>query len=381
MPSNAKSLVTRTSLCQHLFISFNSRKMRKNQFLMGFRLRILIFTPRIIGLGGIERFSYNLREFLTKNGHDVSVISGDNSFYIPVKGVANLSLAFSASLKCFKKRFDIIHALNLPYILPAQFAKGKRVVTMHGFYLESFMLQHSRILSRIVNLLLPRVLRWADAVTVVSMHSKDILEKYYQIKTHYIPNAIDVGDLPRGTKRISDFQILFAGRLFKVKGLDILIKAMSSVNRKYPNATLVVAGEGKEKDKLTKLAQKLDVNAKFLGYVKWENCIRLIRGSDMVVVPSRKEGLPTIVLESMALGKPVIAAKVGGIPELISNGKNGILVPPKDHVQLTDELIGVISDGEFRKRLGENAKKLISKKYNWDSVYQLYEQLYRSLLS
>ena len=355
--------------------------MRNKITLMGFRLRILIFTPSIIGLGGIERFSYNLREFLIKNGHDVLVISGDNSFYIPAKGVANLSLAFSASLKCFRKSFDIIHALNLPYILPAKFAKGKRIITMHGFYLESFMLQHSRMLSKIVNLMLPKILGWADAVTVVSKHSKNILEKYYQIKPHYIPNAIDVGGLPKGTQRLSDLQILFAGRLFKVKGLDILIKAMSSVNRKYPNATLVVAGEGKERTKLAKLARKLNVSAKFLGYVKWENCIRLIRGSDMVVVPSRKEGLPTIILESMALGKPVIATKVGGIPELISDRKNGILIPPKDHVRLSDELIDIIGDEKIRKRIGENAKRLINTKYNWDLVYQLYERLYNSLLS
>ncbi|MHA1410438.1 MAG: glycosyltransferase family 4 protein [Candidatus Odinarchaeia archaeon] len=342
-------------------------------------MRILLLTSRVTGLGGIERFSFNLKRYLIENHHSVEVISADNTFHIPVKGVANITLALSASLKCINRDFDIVHAMNVPYLVPAKFAKGKKILTMHGFYLESFMMQHKKMLTYLVSRIVPRLLKNVNVITVVSKHAQKLLEDTYGLKSVYIPNAIDTRKLPGGYKKYSDIQILFSGRLYEVKGTDILIKAMSIVNKKYPNAKLIVAGEGREKNGLIKLAKKLCVNAVFLGNLKWENNIRVIRGSEIVVIPSRKEGLPTIALESMAIGKPIIATNVGGLPELITNKKTGILIPPHNERVLAEKIVTLIEKPSLRKQIGENAKRKIKENYDWSVVYPKYEKLYRQL--
>jgi glycosyltransferase involved in cell wall biosynthesis len=208
-------------------------------------MKILVIAPKISGIGGVAAHVSKLVQFLTRDGHEVEVISSENTPILPVRGLMNPSFTAASALKTAYKRlkgerFDVIHAHNIPSALAMRTLSGHRVLTLHGVYSEQIGYLHGSTLGRLSKLAERRALRWADTVTAVS---SSVAEHYSRqgFKVVHIPNAIDLEDLPTEPKRFHDQQIVYNGRLSREKGVDILLEGFLSSDLK---AKLVLIGCG-----------------------------------------------------------------------------------------------------------------------------------------
>ena len=202
----------------------------------------------------------------------------------------------------------------------------------------------------------------------VSERSKRDVERwpFMDHKLAVVHNGIAEFDLiPRET---TGFTVGTLTELHKVKGLDILLKAWSKFNKRYPEAKLVIMGEGDEREKLEDLSQELGItdSVTFKGYV--ENAKQHLSDFDIFVLPSRSENLPYAILEAGFAGLPVIATSVGGIPEIIESSINGALIQPEDPEALFSTLILLSEDEALRNRLGTNLKQTILKSFSIEKM-------------
>ena len=164
-------------------------------------LKVLIISPTQKGIGGIAQHVQGLSNFLEQNDHKVNIISSENTFTVPIKGLKNPSFMVSAFFKTkLKKGNDIVHAHNLPSALPMKNASGKKILTLHGIYSEQVDLLHGKTTANLSSNFEKDALTWADAITVIS---NDAYEHYKKLgfEIHHIPNAIDISSLPNGKEK------------------------------------------------------------------------------------------------------------------------------------------------------------------------------------
>ncbi|MCM8826813.1 MAG: glycosyltransferase [Candidatus Omnitrophica bacterium] len=169
------------------------------------------------------------------------------------------------------------------------------------------------------------------------------------------------------------------GRLVEPKGHKFLFNAMGMLDGKY-NLKVVVVGEGVEKETLKEMVRSLGLEDKviFTGFRNDVN--NILQSIDILVIPSLREGLPLVMLEAMASGVPVISSKVGGIPEVIINGKNGILIEPANVRELAEAISVLVSNNELYQYLSHQAKQSIKAKFTLDRMIKDIEELYLKLL-
>jgi glycosyltransferase involved in cell wall biosynthesis len=168
--------------------------------------------------------------------------------------------------------------------------------------------------------------------------------------------------------------ICFVGSLVQRKGIDTSIKAFKTIPR--ADTHLLIVGDGPFKDDLITMA-KGDERIEFLGYRK--NGVEYIKASDLFVLPSLYEGLPNVIIEAMIVGTPVIASNVSGIPELIEDGVNGLLVPPNNHEELKVAILKLLDDQELRERFISESRKR-AEYFNINRMARDYESIYNDLL-
>ncbi|MEM2873362.1 MAG: glycosyltransferase family 4 protein, partial [Nitrososphaerales archaeon] len=134
-------------------------------------MRVKLVSPTFGGTSGIGRHVEVLSEKLMKRGYEVSVVSTNNTPYIPIKNLKNLSWALFACLN--RERADIIHAHNLPSMIPTRTMKGKKVLSIHGYYSSQIELLHGRTLGKMMKLYEKKALGWADRITCISKDTTD----------------------------------------------------------------------------------------------------------------------------------------------------------------------------------------------------------------
>ena len=201
-----------------------------------------------------------------------------------------------------------------------------------------------------------------------------------QIKSVVISNAVPVPDLSNWSP-VKEYDILFVGRLTKAKGVDILLKAIKILKEKYQKEIKVaIVGKGHLEEELKGLVMKLgiDEEVEFLGVRR--DIERLMKSTQVFVLPSRWEGLPLTILEAMSSGAGIIAARVGGIPEVIEHEKEGILISPEDPEALAKAVAELLKDRELRARLGINAYKKVKEKYSIEVYTKNILEFYKSLI-
>ncbi|MEM2179039.1 MAG: glycosyltransferase family 4 protein [Candidatus Methanomethylicaceae archaeon] len=337
-------------------------------------VKILLISPRAKGIGGVAQHVSGLANKLIEKGYDVKIISCENTLYIPISRLKNLSFSIFSLFKTIGRKYDIIHAHNLPSIIPMKFAKGKKILTLHGIYSEQIKLLHGKFLGKISIWFEEKSLKWADKITVVSKKAREYyLGRGFEVE--YIPNAIDLKIIPEKGIKEYDKQIVYVGRLSKEKGVDILIKAFEEIE----DCHLLIIGDGPERNTLIKFA-KGNPRIHFLGYKPREEAIKYIKGSDILVLPSRQEGLSTTILEAMACKTPVIATNVGGNPEIIEHMKTGILVKSENIQEIKEAIKLLLENKELAKKIKEEAYNLIIKEYEWNRVIEKYLKLYNIIL-
>lgn len=243
--------------------------------------------------------------------------------------------------------------------------KGKWVFTFHNTYGEGQ--GPMKYLSSLNDFFFCQMIRDKDVICVSEFVKKDLVSRdFKEERLHVVPTGID---LVHNEGTDENF-ILFMGRLVKTKGLSYLIESMGSVDSK-----LIIAGTGPEEESLKALAKKIGVEDKieFAGYVDETTKTRLMSTCSTFVMPSIYESLGLAAEEALAHGKPVVASKVGGLPEVVGNA--GILVPPANPAALSDALNSIMSDTDLRSMLKSNASTQIQK-YNWDEITNNLEKVY-----
>ena len=169
--------------------------------------------------------------------------------------------------------------------------------------------------------------------------------------------------------------------LFPRKGYEYLLEALVEVKEAIPNISCFIVGEGamSYQKKLVQLVEKLGLisNVIFAGFQK--NVNQFVNVFDVFVLPSIMEGFGIVLLEAMALRKAIVACRVGGIPEVITDGVTGILVPPKDSNALAKAIVGLITDDKAKQRFGEAARKVVEERFSQEMAMKRIENLYRDL--
>lgn len=315
-------------------------------------MKLLFISPRYSG--GIGGHANILATKLREYGYEVDIMKVP---HIPIKNLKNPSFAILSSFKVMLTRssYDIIHAFNLPSAFAMKFAKGKKkILSLYGVYQDQMSILHSKSVSSIVKNVEPKIIKWADAITTDSKATQKRYKELLGVHVDYLPTAIDTKkfqNIPKVEKK--EGQIAYIGRDSFEKGTDILRKAESKIEGKIVYCT----------------------------NLPWEDAMTVLKSSQLMVVPSRMESSPTTIKESFFLKVPVVATKVGGIPELIENGKTGILIHPEDPLLLAKTVNELMNDKKRQKTLTDAAYDLIIKNMTWNDVLPMYVNYYENMLN
>ncbi len=240
-----------------------------------------------------------------------------------------------------------------------------------------------------------RIIRKADAITAISGYLADFAGRFNKKTPIFVvPNGVDLEKFQITNNKLqinSKLQnpnqrtIITVSRLVKKNGIDILIRAFHILNTKYliPDTELLIIGDGKERKKLEKLANKLKLNekVKFLGNISHEELPKYLVEADIFARPSRSEGLGIAFLEAMAAGVPVIGTRVGGIPDFLEDGKTGLFSKVDDPKDLTEKIEMVLGDENLSRKLSKNGRKLVEEKYNWDKIAVQMKEVYEKTIN
>jgi glycosyltransferase involved in cell wall biosynthesis len=339
--------------------------------------------------GGIEHRIHNLSRRLASK-HEVIVLTGRlpdtapyeeidgyqvhrldsklwgryNPPYIKTPGVLEALMELEADVVDFHYRWAP------SYTRAIKAYDGPKIFTFHNGWGEGEGMVG--LMSEINDWRFSKVLRGFDRVVCVSEFVKDdlVVRGFDESCLMAAPNGVDI---PTSRYVDEEDHILFVGRLVGTKGLPYLLKAMASVETK-----LLICGSGPELPKLRKLSERygLDGKVEFLGRVSEEEKERLMRSCKLFVLPSTWESYGIAAAEAMSYGRPVIASRVGGLPEVIGN--SGILTPPRNPKALADAINALLHEDAMRERLGKRAREL-AETYSWDLIAKQMEGIYSSV--
>lgn len=231
--------------------------------------------------------------------------------------------------------------------------------------------------------LVAEVLRRAAWVVGVSRAALDdaraIVPEVAQ-RSSLIYNGIDTAAEMPDAPPADPPEILCLGRLVREKGFDLAMAALPAVLDAVPTARLTVAGDGPERGALQAQAIALGVSrfVEFTGWVAPGAVSRLIAGATVVVLPSRSEGLPAVGLEAAAMGRPVVATRTGGLPEIVHGGETGLLVE-RDGTGLAAAIAALLADPALAARLGRAAWRRAREVFDPQRCLDAYDALYHRL--
>ena len=206
-----------------------------------------------------------------------------------------------------------------------------------------------------------------------------------------IPNGIDLARLNQGEARglraslglgTGSVLVVSAGALVRLKGFDVLLRAVKAACDGGTDAHLAIAGEGPERGALEALTAELGLERQthFLGQRPRLGAI-IRDAADIVAVASRTESFGLVAAEAGAMGRPTVATRVGGTAEVIDDGKTGLLVPPEDHLALGKAIEKLAANPELRRGLGEAARARVSERFTSERMARSFEDVYEELLS
>ena len=341
--------------------------------------------------GGVVAHVTSLSQQLERMGHDVRILAPASSpqtlglhnliavgrpVPVPSGGsIARITLSVwrEPRVKSILKEeaFDVIHLHEpLAPVLPLTVLHASNAVnvgTFHAFHGSGHMYRFTRrFISRWFNKL--------DGRIAVSNAALRYVSGSFPGDYRIVPNGIDVDFLSQEVPPFDAFNdgklnILFVGRLEKRKGLKYLLQAFSRLKWEYPDIRLIVVGAGNPgKDSYRIMAERNLQDVVFVGRVSEEAKRRYYRTADIFCAPNTgKESFGIVLGEAMASGRPIVASNIEGFAEVITDGKEGFLVPPKNDEALALALKRLIDTPELRRKMAERGKISVQR-FRWDSV-------------
>jgi starch synthase len=363
-------------------------------------VKVLEVTQRFPpAVGGVEQHVHHVTSGLARAGVKVEVLTTDLLRDTPFTRIRSPLPRDSFPVTRVRawRMVDAPHGLGIvaPSMVPAILASGADVIHAHSYgQFPTFagslasVLDHSVLIvtphsdagrlswtKSLFDRIVPRLtLKAATRVIAVSEHEAACLIKMgvARDRIRMIPNGVDVGEFAEvGTRRDRHELVgLFVGRLDSdQKGLDVLIRAMSKLPQNHPLRIRLVGEDWGGAELLRHLAQRLGVadRVTMVGKLSRQKVVREFAEADFLVLPSRFEPFGIVLLEAMAAGLPVIASRVGGIPEIVAEGETGLLVEPDNPDALAEAMRLLSQDEDLRFSMGRTARERVTQ-YAWDSI-------------
>ena len=234
-----------------------------------------------------------------------------------------------------------------------------------------------------------KILNMADELIVLSPNARVFFNRIAPLcRITVIPNAIETpnslaSDLVLRNAGFKSVNVLFVGGdEAKRKGLFDVLKAIPIVTEKYgADVVFIFVGRcDKEKQRAIREVEVRYHCVKNMGFLKRDEMMKVRLASDIYILPSYAEGLPIGLLEAMAAGLPVVSTKVGSIPELIEEEKNGFLIEPGDYVTLAERIVQLAKDQKLRQTIGERNIEKVKKSYSLERAVQDLNDIYFKLV-
>ena len=284
-----------------------------------------------------------------------------------------------ANIQILKIKPQIIHAIMESYAgVGLYFSKfisdAKRILTLQSGDLDDKRKQNNIF----IKLFWRKIHKYPNLITAISnfLAERAINLGAKKEDVHVIPNGIDFKEVPKFLEKEKN-RVICVARLSWEKGLDYLITAWSYVISKINDARLVIVGEGNKRAEIEKMINDLKINDSVLlmGNLPHNKTLEEISKSEVFICPSLAEGLGIVFIEAQACRVPVIGTRVGGIPDVIQNRENGILIESKSHTEISDAIIELLENKDLREQIIKNAEISV-KKYSWDSILEKIHELY-----
>lgn len=367
------------------------------------KIRVLLLVPQL-GIGGAETHVVHLLERLDRSAFSVSLCvlkpgapdwderarRSAESFLILGFRMRNLPLSIVRLARHLgRERIDVLHchlslADSIGRIAGAMARVPVIVTTEHGKHLWKSK----------AHLLLERALmRVTDLRICVS---RDIMEIRMRSegtpadKLALIPNGVDVAAM-RATRRpradvMAEFGwgpdnrlALAVGRLVPAKHFAALAEAMSLLRERAPDLRCLIVGEGRSEDDVREAVARWRVADRVVLAGPRRDVPDLLAAADVFVLTSIREGLPVSLLEAMAAEKAIVATGVGGVPDAVTDGESGVLVPPMDPAAVADAMARVLGDPGLRRSLGRAAARVVEERFSLDGMVRRVGEAYRTL--
>ena len=356
-------------------------------------------------IGGLQNHTSSITRCLDERGHDQRIVTafrpgaprheawGDRAVVhrvgLPVRRMRQLWATPAAVTALRLGRWaDVVHAHQgediavLPIAGAVATMRGlPLVITMHCSLTHTLKAldPRSRMLRALGAPLEARVVPRADAILVLSetIRGRLLSAGVDGSLVSVVPLGIDLDRFRPPSLRLPSEppSIAYVGRLARAKGVDVLLDALAMMGR--GDVTLRVIGDGPERAALERRARNLGIAARvdFFGALPPEEVAGLAATRHLLVVPSRYEELGRVNLEGMAMGLPVVATRTGGIPDVVRDGVNGLLVPVEDPRALATAIERVIADGAFASRLTQTGMRL-ARSHGVDALTDVVERAY-----
>ena len=371
------------------------------------RLRVL----HVIGggeFGGAERHILNLATAMDPNLVEVSVCclfddpfvkvareAGIKAYSIPMRHKLDFGIVTKLRDNIVKENINIVHThgvrANLVGRLAAKLAGVETVVTtVHSLLAQDY----PDLFSRFANMMIEKTSRGLTTHFIAvsgglqkALVHQGIPEKKITIIYNGLnPGSFQEAGISAGKWRErAGFEpgttlLAIVGRLHQVKGHHYFLKAAAEILKTRTDVHFLVVGSGPEGDKLEEYTQKLGISdhVTFTGFVS--DVSELMPDLDLLIVPSLWEGFGLTALEAMAVGVPVVATSVGGLPEIVEHGSTGLLVPPADEVGLVRGINWMLDHPQEAQEMATAAKAVVEEKFTASAMARKTEGVYRRML-
>ncbi|HTY45072.1 MAG TPA: glycosyltransferase family 4 protein [Patescibacteria group bacterium] len=357
------------------------------------------FWPHI---GGVEVLSRQFIPAMQKRGYDFTVITShtnpghpDETRYgdIPVHRFHFRSALASRNLKQLRSALenaaklkkalkpDLVH-INTCY--PSVFFHLR---TMHTHRAPTLLAVHELPAGCLKeNAVFAHMVSEADWVVAVSQAmlqgvrrlAPDIAER-----SSLINNALDSPDIAPLPLPFKPARLLCVGRLIKAKGFDLALEALALLKSSFPCLRLIIAGDGLARQDLESRLTALGIQdmVEFIGWVSPDRICDVMNTATAVIVPSRwQEPFGLVALEAAHMARPVVAARVGGLPEIVIDGETGLLFDKEDSAGLAGAITFLLEHPHTAQKMGEEARKRVRNLFNWKELVNSYDTLYKKLI-